>query len=201
MTKSLNHSKNTFSPQVQKQIKDILLRIAGFITEADAILEKYKPPPFPKDPTRILEHLFLTFHSVVKQLQKRQRKREPFSVEDEYDVQDLLHGLLKIYFADIRTEEYCPSYAGTSSRIDFLLKQEQIAIEAKMTSKDHGRTKIAKELILDKEYYRKKEGVRILYCLVYDPDERIINPHGFESDLYEKRENFEAKVFIVPKKT
>jgi len=199
MTKSSNPSKNTFSPQVQKQIKDILLRVTNFVTEADVILLKYRPPPFPKEPTQILEHLFLRFHSVVKQLQKRQREREPFIVKDEYDVQDLLHGLLQIYFEDIRPEEYCPSYAGTSARIDFYLKTEQITIEAKMASKKHLKKQIAKELILDKEYYRKKPGVRVLYCLVYDPDEVIANPRGFESDLYEKRDNFEAKVFVVPR--
>jgi hypothetical protein len=200
MTKSLNLSKDIFSPQVQKQIKDILSQVASFKDEVDAILLKYKPSLFQIEATQILEHLFLRFHSVVKQLQKRQRERKPFIVNDEYDVQDLLYSLLQIYFDDVRPEEYCPSYAGTSARIDFFLKEEQVAIEAKMTSKDHGRKMIAKELILDKEYYRKKEGVRILYCLVYDPYEIITNPQGFENDISEKRENFEAKVFVVPRK-
>lgn len=200
MTKSLNLSKDIFSPQVQKQIKDILSQISSFKDEVDAILLKYKPSPFQIEATQILEHLFLRFHSVAKQLQKRQRERKPFIVKDEYDVQDLLYSLLQIYFDDVRPEEYCPSYAGTSARIDFFLKEEQVAIEAKMASKDHGRKMIAKELILDKEYYRKKERVRVLYCLVYDPYEIITNPQGFENDISEKRENFEAKVFVVPRK-
>jgi len=199
MTKSFKHSKSTLSPQFQKQIKDILVRAGDFKVEVDAILLKYRPPPFLKEDTQILEQLFLKFHSVVKQLQERQRGRKPFNVENEYDVQDLLHGLLRIYFDDVRPEEYCPSYAGTSARIDFFLKNEQIVIEAKMASKRHGRKKIAEELILDKEYYRKKEGSRILYCLVYDPDEMIKNPRGFESDLNERGENFEAKVLVVPR--
>jgi hypothetical protein len=199
MTKSSNHSRNIFSPQVQKQIKDILLKAGDFKAEVDAILLKYRPSPFLKETTQILDHLFSRFHSVVKQLQERQRGREPFNVDDEYDVQDLLHGLLRIYFEDVRPEEYCPSYAGTSARIDFFLKSEQIAIEAKMATKKHSRKKIAEELIIDKEYYRKKESCNALYCLVYDPDGRITNPRGFERDLYEKRENFEAKVFVVPR--
>lgn len=199
MTKSFNHSKNTFSPQVQRQIKDILLRVTNFVTEADVILLKYRPPPLPKEPAQILEYLFLRFHSVAKQLHKRQRGREPFHMKDEYDVQDLLHGLLQIYFDDIRPEEYCPSYAGTSARIDFYLKKEQVTIEAKMASKTHRKKQIAEELILDKEYYRKKERCRVLYCLVYDPNGVITNPRGFESDLYEKREDFKAKVFVVPR--
>jgi hypothetical protein len=200
MTKSSSHSKNTFSPQAQKQIKDILLRVEKFKAEADTILAKYKLPTFPKEPTQILERLFFRFHLVVKQLEKRKRERTPFSVKDEYDVQYLLYALLKTCFDDVRDEEYCPSYAGTSARIDFFLKEEQIAIEAKMASQRHRKKKIAEELILDKEYYRKKERCRILYCLVYDPHEIITNPRGFESDLSEKRGNFEVKVFVVPRK-
>lgn len=199
MTKSSNHSRNIFSPLVQKQIEDVFLRAAKFKAEAEAILLGYRPLPFLKEDKQILEHLFLRFHSVVKQLQERQREREPFNMKDEYDVQDLLHGLLRIYFDDVRPEEYCPSYAGTSARIDFFLKKEQITIEAKMVSKTHSKKKIAEELILDKEYYRKKEGCNILFCLVYDPDGRITNPRGFENDLYERIENFEAKVFVVPR--
>lgn len=170
-----------------------------FKAEADSILSKYKPPRIREDANQLIQILFLKFHSVVRQLQKRQRNREPFIVKDEYDVQDLLHGLLRIYFEDVRPEEYCPSYAGTSPRIDFFLKREQIAIEAKMASKDHRKRKIREELILDKEYYSKKEECKILYCLVYDPDEWITNPRGFETDLNEKSYKFEAKVFIVPK--
>ena len=201
MTKSSNRSKNTFSPQVQKKINDILKQVANFKTEVDDILSKYKPPPLQKEATQILEHLLLRFHTVVRQLQIRQRNREPFIVRDEYDVQDILYGLLRIYFEDVRDEEYCPSYAGTSPRIDFFLKREQIAIEAKMTSKSHRKKKIREELILDKEYYSKKKGCRLLYCLVYDPDEIITNARGFEDDLYEKNEKFEVKVFIVPRKS
>ena len=52
-------------------------------------------------------------------------------VQDEYDVQDLFHALLHIHFEDIRPEEWAPSFAGASSRMDFLLKQEQIIIEIK----------------------------------------------------------------------
>lgn len=200
MTKYLNHSKSTFSPQVQNQIKEVLLRAEEFKAEVATILKPYQPSELKVEPTQALELLFQRFHLVAKQLQKRQRKRPPFWIRDEYDVQDLLHGLLKINFDNIKPEEYCPSYCRTSSRIDFFLKKEHIAVEAKMTSKDHDDKKISKELILDKEYYSKNKDVRILYCLVYDPDEIVENPCGFETDLNEKGEKFEVKVFVIPKR-
>ena len=201
MTKSSSRSRNTFSTRSQGKIKDILATVAGTQAELDTILPKFKPTAVQKEATQVLEYLFMRFHAVVKQLQHRQRDRKPFSVNDEYDVQDLLHALLRMYFEDVRGEEYCPSYAGTQPRIDFFLKRKGIAIEAKVASKKRRKKKIREELILDKEYYSKKEGCSILYCLVYDPEERITNPHGFEDDLYEKSEKFEAKVFVVPIKT
>jgi hypothetical protein len=201
MTESSNPSKNTFSPQAKKQIEDILLGAGCFKAEVENILRPYqKIPDSTTNYPQILEHLFLRFHVVAKQLQKRQRQKRPFDIKDEYDVQDLLHALLKINFKDIRPEEYCPSYAGTSSRIDFFLKNEYVAIEAKIASKNHNAKSISKELILDKEYYKKKNDVRTLYCLVYDPQEVIANPLGFETDLNEISTNFENKVFIIPRR-
>jgi hypothetical protein len=137
---------------------------------------------------------------VARQLQKRQRQRKPFCVLDEYDVQDLLHALLKIDFKDIRAEEYCPSYASTSPRMDFFLRKEQLAIEAKIATETHKTNKIREELILDKEYYQKRKDVKTLFCLVYDPKEVIENVEGFEYDLNEKSEKYEVRVFVVPKR-
>jgi hypothetical protein len=34
---------------------------------------------------------------------------------------------------------------------------------------------------------------------VYDPENRITNPGGFQADLSGKREGVEVEVFIVPK--
>jgi hypothetical protein len=45
--------------------------------------------------------------------------RPTLGVGDEYDVQDLLHALLRLFFDDIRPEERTPSYAGESTRMDF----------------------------------------------------------------------------------
>jgi DpnII restriction endonuclease len=69
---------------------------------------------------------------VARQLRDRHEGRSTLEIEDEYDVQDLLHSLLRLHFDDVRSEEWTPSYAGGSGRMDFLLKVEQIVIEAKM---------------------------------------------------------------------
>jgi hypothetical protein len=67
-----------------------------------------------------LEKICRRFHHVVRQLRNRHESRSTLEIEDEYDVQDLFHALLKIDFEDIRPEEWSPSYAGKNSRTDFL---------------------------------------------------------------------------------
>jgi hypothetical protein len=201
MTKSSNHLEETLSNQVQSQIEDILLNAGKFNADVEGILAPYRKVPETRIDLQRLEHLFYRFHAVAKKLQKRQRDgKKPFYIVDEYDVQDLLHALLKIDFEDIRAEEYCPSYAGTSTRMDFFLRKEEVAIEAKIATKTHRTNKIREELILDKEYYQKRNDVKTLFCLVYDPYEVIDNIDGFEHDLYEKNEKYEVRVFVVPKR-
>jgi len=73
------------------------------------------------DPLFPIETICNRFHLVARQMRARHDNRETLHVADEYDVQDLLHALLRLYFEDIRPEEYTPSYAGGSSRMDFLL--------------------------------------------------------------------------------
>jgi hypothetical protein len=199
MTKSSSHLSETFSLQTQKQIEGILSKVGTFETEVSEILDSLRPSKPKGTAGQKIESVFFNFHKVAIQLHKRQRGKSPFEIEDEYDVQDLLHGLLKLYFDDIEPEEYCPSYCGVSSRIDFFLRDENIFIEAKIASKTHRRRRIAEELILDKEYYSKKEGLKGLFCLVYDPNCVIDNPRGFEKDLNEEDSVPEIRVYVVPR--
>ena len=76
------------------------------------------------------------FHAVANQLQqsKRGKKSEPdAALKNEYDVQELLHALLWIFFTDVRREDPVPQRAGASSRTDFVLKNEGIIVEVKKT--------------------------------------------------------------------
>lgn len=123
------------------------------------------------------------FHKVVRQLRDRYNNRSALEIEDEYDVQDLLHALLKLEFDDIRKEEWTPTYAGSSSRIDFLLKKEQIVIEVKKTSSHTKSKEIGNQLIIDTAHYKAHPDCKTLICFVYDAEMRIGNPRGLESDL------------------
>jgi hypothetical protein len=67
--------------------------------------------------------------------------------------------------------------------MDFLLKAEQIVIEAKMARHGREAKKISEELIIDAARYRGHPDCKILVCFVHDLDGAIKNPRGVESDL------------------
>jgi len=154
-----------------------------------------------KDALALLRTLCSRFHLFAVQLQRRHDNRQAVGICDEYDVQDLMHALLKFHFNDVRAEEYTPSYAGTSSRTDFLLKQEQIVIEAKMTRKGLGQKEVSKQLIIDKESYRSHPDCKTLVCFVYDPEGRCGNPIALENDLSGEQEDYKVIVMVAPKGT
>lgn len=146
-----------------------------------------------------LNELCTRFHKVAIQLKNRYDNRNTIQIEDEYDVQDLMHALLKSRFDDIRPEEYSPSYAGKNTRIDFLLKKEKILIEIKKTRESLKDDKIGSELILDISRYKGHPDCETLYCFVYDPQSHISNPIGLENDLMKNStQDFKVIVKIAP---
>ena len=96
-----------------------------------------------------LRWVLTRFHAIALSLRHRHASRQPLLLNDEYDVQDLLAALLEIDFTDIRPEEHVPSYAGKSTRMDFLLKTEQTVVEAKYAKAGHADKDIGSELIED----------------------------------------------------
>jgi hypothetical protein len=147
----------------------------------------------------MLERLCSRFPLVAQQLQTRHGNRQTLPVEDEYDVRDLLRALLILDHDDVRSEEWTPSYAGGNSRLDFLLKSEQVVIEAKKTRDGLGAGELGDQLTVDIQKYRQHPDCRTLVCFVYDPDGRIENPRGMENDLSGDREGLTVRVIVAPK--
>mgnify|MGYP000580131794 CR=1 FL=1 len=146
-----------------------------------------------------IEKLCCRFHLVVRQLRSRYDNRPALEVKDEYDVQYLFHALLKIFFDDVRPEEWTPSCAGRASRMDFLLKDHLTAIEVKKTRPNLGAKEIGTQLIDDIERYQSHPSCTTLVCFIYDPDSLISNPCGLERDLSGQKGNILVKVFVVPR--
>ncbi|QYJ89868.1 hypothetical protein [Shewanella halotolerans] len=151
-----------------------------------------------KNPIQVIENLCDRFHLVARQLRERHDERDTIDIQDEYDVQDLFHALLHVDFEDIRPEDWVPSNAGKSTRVDFLLKPEGIVVEIKKTRKGLGAKEIGSQLIEDIHRYSSHPDCDALVCFVYDPDGRVANPRGLEADLNKDSDELVVKTFIRP---
>ena len=161
--------------------------------------EQIQPKVVNIDYDLIISNIIEHFNTCAIQLKRRHAGRETLTINDEYDVQDLLHALLKLHFSDVRPEEWTPSYAGNSNRMDFLLKEAHIAIEVKMTRDNLKDKEIGEQLIIDVAKYQQHPDVDALYCFVYDPNTILHNPVGLENDLNKlSTDNFSVKVFVRP---
>lgn len=152
-----------------------------------------------RDATELVVHLCRRFPRYVRQLSERHGGRAALVIDDEYDVQDHLHALLRLHFDDVREEEWTPSYGGTRTRMDFLLKREQTVVETKMTRPGLEQRKVVEELIVDKEHYRQHPDCRTLVCFVYDSEQRLTNPDALEHDLADDEDRLVTRVVVAPR--
>ena len=84
--------------------------------------------------------------------------------------------------------------------MDFLLKDDQIVIEAKRTSKTHKDREIGKELTVDIAQYAGHPDCKTLVCFVYDPETHIQNPQGLKKDLEKQsKDDLTIIVHVAPR--
>lgn len=150
-------------------------------------------------PAATVTELCRRFPLFVAALAQRHDNRPPFELKDEYDVQDVLNGLLRLHFDDVRPEEWNPSYGGVHSRSDLLLKRERVIVETKMTRNGLGQRALVGQLTVDKAQYRTHPDCGTLVCFVYDPERRLTNPAAVEADLSGTEEGLTTVVVVSPK--
>ena len=120
-------------------------------------------------------------------------------MEDEIDVQDLLHALLRIQFEDIGTDEWTPSYSGGAPRTTFLLNDSRLAVIVKKTRPGLNAKDLTDQLRIDAERHRSHDRCTTLLCFIYDPEGRIGNPRGLETNLTSMSDSFAIDVLVAPK--
>ena len=189
---------------VQNVFTKLCLRFANAIKFIESMIEEIKnsndlDESIATNPLSKIKNICNRFHLIASQIRARHENRPTIEIEDEYDVQDLLHAILKLNFDDIRPEEWTPSYAGKSARMDFLLKKEKIIIEVKKTRKGLTGKEVGDQLIIDIQRYQQHPDCKYLICFIYDPEGRIPNPKGIENDLSKTEEGIEIITIITPK--
>lgn len=188
-----------FNKIIDEDQSNCLIKTLNSLMGILGAIEKIQPKVVNIDYDLIISNIIEHFNACAIQLKRRHAGRKTIIIQDEYDVQDLLHALLKLHFSDVRPEEWTPSYAGNSNRMDFLLKEAHIAIEVKMTRENLKDKEIGEQLIIDIAKYQQHPDVDTLYCFVYDPNTILHNPVGLENDLNKlSTDNFSVKVFVRP---
>jgi hypothetical protein len=163
-----------------------------------------------QDALAVVQSLCRRFHLFARQIEQRRKDvaaqgahekqaRPTILMKDEYDVQDAMYALLRLHFDDVRPEEYTPSYAGSHARMDFLLKRERIVIETKMARANLSQKEIVRQLIIDKEHYRKHPDCDTLVCFVYDPSGLCENAVALEDDVSGQEDRLVTVTIVAPK--
>lgn len=162
---------------------------------------KTSGPSKPQTVEELLEILVRGLRRAMHPLTHRRKGAQPLTFGSEHDVQDLLHSLLRPWIADIRPEEFTPSYAGSSTRMDFLLPAHKLVIETKIIRDRSHAKSVGDELIIDIDHYGKHPDCARLWCVVYDPNQLITNAEGLKTDLEgtrsSKGNHRDVRLFIV----
>ncbi len=182
----INHAKSVF--------RGIIFEVETFGLEGSM-----SPVPINSTALEFITDLCKRFHLVARQISLRHNRRSTIEINDEYDVQDLFHALLRLRFNDVRDEEWTPSYGGGCSRIDFLLREEEIVVEIKKTRPTLSSKDLGEQLIIDIYRYSVHPNCKTLVCFVFDPDGLLKNPSGLENDLSKQHNQLEVIVMIGPK--
>jgi len=157
--------------------------------------------PKPETVDEVIDTVVRGLRRAMHPLTHRRKGSQALSFGNEYDVQDLLHALLRPWVSDIRPEEFTPSYAGSSTRMDFLLPAHGLVIETKIIRDRAHAKRVGDELIVDIEHYRRHSRCQKLWCVIYDPDHLITNAEGMKSDLQGSRPaedgSVDVKVLIL----
>lgn len=136
------------------------------------------------------------FRLVERELGRRHGKRPTIEINDEYDAQDLFRSLLKLFFEDVRPEDYSPTNSGASTRIDFVLPEFGLAVELKYARDSLTTAKLGEELVIDRARYAARGEIKHLVCLVFDHDGKISNPRGVEGDVSREASQQEFAVTV-----
>lgn len=149
----------------------------------------------------LIRSIFNNFSNSIQKLRNRRKGHADFEINDEYDVQDLLYVILKSVFPNLRDEDPIAKQGAKGTRIDLIIREEEILIEVKMMKKsDSNETNFIEQLKIDIESYHQCVWLKKLFCFVYDPYKKTKDISNF-NDLNGTRDKnghkFEVEVIVV----
>ena len=210
-TTSTNHpsTQPVFSPQPLAYAGDVNAPISSGSSADDLLIRSDDPTnpvqtiesrrDDPLDPLQVVRKICSRFHLVTRQLRVRKDDRPSLQVEDEYDVQDLMHALLLLEFEEVQPDERRPSYAKGKTQTSYLLHPEKAVIVVKKTKAGVTTRDLSEEVTADSSIYSSRTDCETLFCFIYDPEGRIGNPRALEAELTMVSDGYTVEVIIAPK--
>lgn len=141
----------------------------------------------------LLIELCCRIRHAAKVLVHRRKDKPPYTICDEYDVQDLLQAILRAYFKHSVQENPLPKNAGLSSRADLSVEELGAIIEIKYARRHTDQERFVREFAQDQQSYTQWQHLKHFVYVVYrsdnlkDPEallklagQRNINEHQFE---------------------
>ena len=137
------------------------------------------------------------FTSATKSLTSRRKGKRNLNISDEYDVQDIIHTILKPFVPLIKNEEVVPGNdVNKFLKIDFLLPLEKTALECKYVRDLSHTKKITKELNDDIQTYIHHQDCNNLIFFIYDKELLISNPDSLEKK-YTQTQSIKGKTINI----
>ena len=133
-----------------------------------------------KKPEDIIRIILNNFSNSVQKIMSRRKGHSPYELKDEYDVQDILYVIIKSVFPSLIDEDSIAKTGAKNSRIDFILREENILIEVKMIkANDTNEINFIEQLKIDFESYHECPWLKKLFCFVYDPYRKTKDVNNF----------------------
>lgn len=171
-----NTPQHVFDAMVQDSYREGITRT---ITELDNVLEHLElllghagvTKMTPSAEIDLVLQLCKRLDKSAKVLSRRGHKKQPFTIDDEYDVQDLLQAILRAYFKFSVTEEPISKLAGLSSRADFAIEELGLVIEAKYVHGQNDQERVVKQFAEDLQGYSQWPHLEHFIYLIYGADD------------------------------
>jgi hypothetical protein len=117
----------------------------------------------------LIVHLCKRVPQAHKPVLHRRAGKPPFNIEDEYDVQDFVHALVRAYLKYSVQEDPIGKIGGVkASRADISIEDIGVLIEAKFVRSPGDQKEIVKQLSEDLVLYTKWGPLKVLVFVVYN---------------------------------
>lgn len=128
-------------------------------------LDADAPPPDIALVLQLCERLPLA----ARVLEIRRAGKPPYQIQDEYDVQDLLHAVIRAYIKNSITEEPLGKVGGArSSRADIAVEELGVIIEVKFVRSPKDQARIVDEFAQDLLLYSAWQPLKTFVYFVYN---------------------------------